>query len=301
MDRLGRSTLAGWLATPERVAGLQVLAEGWRDMDCTVLLAPVAPVHPGFGAHLRRSFLGALGPGASAPARAGLPCPWDPPCALDVFLREQLRAGGDGLPKPYVLAFAQDRGVLAVTLRVFGTACDWFPAAAEALVAGLTGILPWDKAVPGQRGAPAVQARFLAPAPWPEVPEGPLALHLVSPLDDEGVKPDDTRGIAARILSRALRRVDALARWQGLALDDATLSDLTARAHAVQARALHLQAATHDSPNRHGQMRRTRVLTGRIELPALCPDLALLLALACRCQIGRHTNEGLGVIAVEPA
>ena len=301
MDRRGRSTLAGWLATPDRVAGLQALAEGWRDMDCTLLLAPVAPVGAGFGANLRRSFLGALAPGASAPARAGRPCPWDPPCALDVFLREQLRAGGDGLPKPYVLAHAQDRGVLAVTLRVFGTACDWFPAASEALVAGLTGILPWDKAVPGQRGAPMVQDRMVAPAPWAEVPDGPVTLHLLSPMDDEGARPDDTRDIAARILSRAIRRVDALARWQGLALSEAALSDLTAQAHAVRATAQRLTFSTHDSPNRHGQTRRTRVMTGAITLPPLSPDMALLLALACRCHIGRHTNEGLGAVAVGPA
>ena len=123
--------------------------------------------------------------------------------------------------------------------------------------------------MPGQRGTPAVQGQMVAPAPWVEVPGSALTLHLASLMDGEGAKPDDTRDIAARILSRAIRRVDALARWQGLALDDAALLDLTAQGHAVRATAQRQTFTTHDSLNRHGQTRRTRVPTGAITLPPL--------------------------------
>jgi len=109
----------------------------------------------GIGAHLRRSFLGAMGAAASAAAQRGEPCSWDPPCAFDVFCREQLRGPrGDGLPKPYVLQVHPDGGDLIVGLRVIGMANDWYMAAAEAMVAGINTILPWSRLYPGMRSRP---------------------------------------------------------------------------------------------------------------------------------------------------
>ena len=198
MDTVPLTNLARWLAAPDRVERLADLAQGWRDQEVVVTLAPVASADDGFGAHLRRSFLAALAPGASAPARAGRACPWDPPCALDIFLREQLRVGGDGLPKPYVLCWQQTGPQIAVTLRLFGTACDWAPAAAEALVAGLTGILPWPRALPGQHSPPAILDRQMPQLPLPDLPDAPLTLCLITPMDDEGAKTD--RDLAARLL-----------------------------------------------------------------------------------------------------
>lgn len=298
MDALAsRTGLARWLASPDPVEGPEQLAARWHDAEVTLVLAPVVPLDAGFGAHLRRSFLGALAPGASDAARAGQPCPWDPPCALDLFLREQLRSGGDGLPKPYVLFWEQEGPALAVTLRVFGTACDWFPAAAEALAAGLTGILPWDRALPGQTRPPQILTRHMMPTAAVAAPHpGPVTLRLLSPLDDEGAQPG--RDIAAAMLSRAIRRVDAVARWHGLALEEDCTRGLTAAAHALTAAAVRLQRTRRDSPNRQGQARTTRVQTGEIDLPPLPEGLAWILALAERCHIGRHTNEGLGRVAV---
>lgn len=297
-DQSGIGGLADWLAAPERVAGIGDIAQGWRDEEAVFILAPVPSVDWDFGAHLRRSFLAALNPGASPAARSGAPCPWDAPCALDVFLREQLRSGGDGLPKPYVIGWQQEGPALAVTLRVFGTACDWFTAAVEAMTAALQDRLPWDKALTLRHGPPRLLDRRLHPAqPLPMVPEGPLTLRLASPMDDEGANPGQ-RDIAAALLSRAVRRVDAVARWQGLALMDDALRALTASAHAVSAQAVRLTHETRNSPNAKGQRRSTRVLLGEIDLPPLPPGLRLLLALTSRTQLGRHTNEGLGALEV---
>lgn len=294
MERPHRPPLATWLAAPERVTDLNAFSQAWRDLDCQVILHPVGPADSSFGAHLRRSFLAALAPGASPQARAGLPCLWEPPCALDVFLREQLRHKGDGLPKPYVLFWQQQGQVMQVTLRLFGTACDWGPAAFEALTAAMAA-LPWSKAL--HCVPPRLIQRQIAPAPWTDLPDGPLTLQLVTPLDDEGSANRD-RDIAARLLSRGLRRLDALARWQGLSLEDDTLRALTAQAHAVRASATRLQRITYISPNNRNQNRQTRVLVGEMELPALPPELRLALALMTRSHIGRHTNEGLGLISV---
>lgn len=295
------TALADWLANPEPIERLSDLAGLWRDTEVTLIVAPVATCAAGFGAHLRRSFLGALGAGASPAARAGRPCSWDPPCALDVFLREQLRSGGDGLPKPYVLTWRQQGAVLAVTLRVFGTARDWFPAAAEALAAGLTGILPWTQAITDQRTPPMIHSRLLeSPMPIRALPTGPLVLRFESPMDDSGANPRETRDLGSRVLSRAVRRIDALARWQGVALTADTTRVLTLAARDVRAKRVSVRRGMHISPNRHGQNRATEVLTGEIAFPALLDDLRLLLALSERAHMGRHTNEGLGAIALTP-
>ena len=79
------------------------------------------------------------------------------------------------------------------------------------------------------------------------------------------------------------------------------MRDLTAQAHAVTALATRVQRGRRHSPNRLGQSRESQVLTGEIDLPPLTPDMRLLLALACRAHIGRHTNEGLGVIGATSA
>ena len=94
--------------------------------------------------------------------------------------------------------------------------------------------------------------------------------------------------------------MDALARWHGLALAPDATRALTAQAHAVTAVAVRLTEARHASPNAKGQDRLSRVMLGQIDLPPLPPDLRLVLALACRCHLGRHTNEGLGVIGLRP-
>ena len=294
------TAFALWLSSPVRADELMDVAGGWRDQDVTITLSPIAPVDSGFGAHLRRSFLGAMTPGASSAARAGRPCTWDPPCALDIFLREQLRVGGDGLPKPYVLFWRQDGQTLTVTLRVFGTACDWAPAAAEGLVAGLGSILPWAKAVVGQNDSPQILDRRMNSTGLTEVSEGPLTLRILSPMDDEGAKPGAAGDGASRLLSRAIRRVDALARWQGQEMGEDVTRALTASAHQVRARALRLIRQRRQSPNQLGQARVTQVVTGEIDLPPLSFELRVLLSLAQRCHLGRHTNEGLGSFEVVP-
>ena len=294
MDMTARPTLATWLATPDRVASLFAIAENWRDLDCHITLAPLPPAPASFGAHLRRSYLAALAPGASDAARNGQPCPWDPPCALDLFLREQLRVGGDGLPKPYVLFWDQQGQVMQVTLRLFGTACDWSAAAFDAMTAALRD-LPWGKVL--HCPPPVILHRAVSPAPWLDLPNGAVSLRLVSPMDDEGsARPD--RDPAARLLSRALRRVDALARWQGMALEEDAMRALTAQAHQVCVVGCRLAPAQYISPNCKGEKRVSRALVGEIDLPPLSEDLRTLLALAQRCHVGRHTNEGLGRIGL---
>jgi hypothetical protein len=291
---------ARFLAAPAPISAADLLAT-WADREVTVLLdLPPARLPAGFGAHLRRSFLAALGAAASPAARAGLPCTWDPPCALDVFLREQLRHAGDGLPKPYVLFHRAENDRLAVTLRVFGTALDWFPAVAEALVAGLVSILPWARVMPGTTVAPAILDRRLpAPQPPPPLPEGPLVLRLLSPLDMSGENPAGPDDPAARIVGRMLRRVDAVARWQGLALPRDETARLSAAARRLVSPGHDLRTSRHHAPNRRAEARVSPVATGWIGVEGDTALLSPILRVATRTHLGRHTNEGLGVLTWE--
>ena len=295
--------LARCLAAPDRVGSAMALAGAWVDQEVTLTLAGIGPrAPPDLGAHVRRSFLGALGPAASAAARAGAPCPWDPPCALDVFCREQLRFGGDGLPKPYVLCLTRHGDDLAVTLRVFGMANDWFMAAAEALAAGIAGVLPWARVMPGLTGPPAVAGRRIgghriAPA----MPEGAVTLHLLSPVDMSGENPAGPADLGVRLMSRLIRRVDAMARWHGVALDDAALRDLTAAAHRLRSVADATVRGRSHSPNRKRERRDDPTITGSITLAGDFTALGPILQMGVRCHLGRHATEGLGAFRVEVA
>jgi hypothetical protein len=299
MDVAAMTGLALVLSCPGVVGDGFALAEGWADQDIVLRLGGIGHLAPpDLGAHLRRSFLGALGPGGSGPARAGRPCPWDPPCALDVFCREQLRTGGDGLPKPYVLALQAEGRDLLVTLRIFGMANDWAMTAAEALVAGVTGILPWGRVIPGLAERPPVTGRQILPGSlMPQPAPGPLRIRFASPADMSGDNPGGPADPAARLLSRMIRRVDAMARWQGLALSPIARRDLTLAAHGLRGTAS-LTPGRHVSPNRKGQRRDDPVATGWIDLPHLPEPLWPILAISARCHVGRHATEGLGALQI---
>lgn len=290
------TAFARFLAAPEPVSAADLLA-AWVDREAKVVLALPRPRLPdGFGAHLRRSFLAALAHGGSAEARAGRPCPWDPPCALDVFMREQLRLGGDGLPKPYVLFPRLDGGRLTVTLRVFGSALDWFAAAAEALVAGLVSVLPWPKVVPGVTLPEIVDRRLSPLLSPPPLPAGLLVLRLPAPLDMSGARPDGPEDPVARIAARMVRRVDAVARWQGLALPPEETLRLTDLAHRLTSTERHLFPGRYEAPNARAEARANPVVSGWCRVDGDVEGLEPILRLATRTHLGRHTNEGLGVI-----
>lgn len=177
---------------------------------------------------------------------------------------------------------------MVAALRQFGRACDWAPAAAEALVAGPTGTL----APVGQALSPTFYARHLLGAALPEYPNRPLPLTLLSPMDDAGANAKKQVGPAARLLSRGIRRWTPIARWQGLALSDEVHRFLTEAAHVVTALNVRLKAGRRDSPNRHRQERMTQVVSGEIDLPALPDDNRLLLSLGRRCRLGRQRTRG---------
>lgn len=290
-----QTPLAATLARPTYTEVLGDLAQAFTDQTVLFRLencALSAPVD--LGAHLRRSFLGALSGGASAEAQAGAPCSWDPPCALDVFCREQLRGPrGDGLPKPYVILWHKDGYDLIVGVRVFGIAIDWFMIAAEAMALGLRSILPWGRILPGRTDAPHIAERWIEfghPAP---IPSSQKALQIVftSQVD---VGKTDPFVAPHRMLSRLLRRVDGISRWNGVGLTDEAGRALAQHMAGLEYDTSALVQGTYHSPNAKGQKRVNQTVTGPLVVKGDWTSVWPVLAMGQRCNMGRGAVEGLG-------
>ncbi len=282
--------LAGRLAAARVTDSAVQLASEWRDGTVRLRL-PRCRAPDGLGAHLRRSFLGALAAGASDEARRNLPCPWDPPCALDVFLREQMRGPrGDGLPKPYVIFFTAQGQDLVVELRVFGMACGWLDTAAEAMVAGLRDILPWQR-VAGH-APPVISHRQVALQHGVTVRRAParIGLEFLSPVDISGTRQDPGRSIVSRII----RRVSAVSRWQGMVPGPEVTRGATDTLDRLQIDAAGLRPGAYHSPNRKAQRRAHDVCRGVLWVSGDLGPLWPLLLIGERCHAGRAAVEGLG-------
>jgi hypothetical protein len=136
--------LAHRLLTPARRLDLAALTAAWFTSCVELRCRDVAGLarDPAVPGKLRGALGAALAMTASTEARAGHPCPWQPPCALDVLFRRQGRiTPGLELPKPYVLALFPDGADLVLRLTLFGLATDWTEMVAEALVRALRGPL----------------------------------------------------------------------------------------------------------------------------------------------------------------
>jgi hypothetical protein len=199
------SEVARRLATPSRRLTPEALVREWFGARIRVRL-------PGYAAlahdlDLLRRLRGGVGEtlieSASAEAIVGRPCPWDPPCALDILFREQGRAGAHGIPKPYVLAVERHGRDLDVALTLFGFATDWSAAATHALVATVQHRIDWRRQRPGLfLPRPEVSAVTVRAVEGLPVPDPPSAVDLVflTPVNAEGddpTRPGSPRSIRA--------------------------------------------------------------------------------------------------------
>ena len=271
------------------------LASSWFDQTIQVRLAGVAALirNPELTNHLRRSFGGALGAGASpecAATHPPSPCPWEPVCALDVFFREQMRVAGDGLPKPFVMLADTDGPDLLASLRVFGFATDWMPAAEHAFIDALSHRLPWRKI---GVSTPAILDRMVETCEGVETASVPNAVTLdwITPLDAEKIDPSDRGG---SILTRLHRRLNGLARWHDSILP--ALPEDGVREWEMMLETGGLHAPTR-RPSRSGKDRRTfhaPVAMGTLVLRGDLRPFWPLLRLGERCAIGRGAVKGQG-------
>jgi len=299
MDSTLNTPFSEFLASPDQADGVGNLAARWADATVVLRLqgAAVAAGRREFGTHLRRSFLGGLGRCASPQASRNEVCPWDPPCALDVFGREQLRDArfrgdkGDGLPKPYIVGFAKDDGDALVWLRMFGVALDWLPAAEAALILGLREILPWRRV--GLSEAPLIVDRSTQHVAGLSLPPAEDALRLVfmGQVDASGVNVLET---PASLVSRLIRRVDGLARWQQLKLGPEIGQSLSAHCATLDYDVSGLRSSHYKSPNAKKEKRTKSTLVGQMVIRGDLDPVIGILMLGERTGVGRGTVEGLG-------
>jgi hypothetical protein len=131
----------------------------------------------------------------------------------------------------------------------------------------------------------------LAPAP-PD--NAKVRLSFQAPAD---MMPDDFSN-PHRILTRLLRRVDGVSRWNGLGLDNDVGRDLAKALAGYEFDIGMLQAGRHLGPNAKRQKRRKQVMTGsfivRGDIAAIWP----MLVIGERCHLGRGAVEGLGAFRI---
>ncbi len=220
-SRAEPSELARRLLAPAQTVALDEIAGHW-------LAASVEATVPGHGALaddlvVMNRIRGALGrllmSGASDQAIAGEPCPWSPPCALDVLFREQARLGKHGIPKPWVLALDRHGFDLVVRVTLFGIAIEWAAVVAHALASALRHHIDWKERAPmlflpkTEVGRVAIKQvdHILVPRV-----RASTVLEFITPMDSAG---DDPLDRPATVIGRLARHVDLLARWMDLEID----------------------------------------------------------------------------------
>jgi CRISPR-associated endoribonuclease Cas6 len=290
------SEVARRLTTPSRRLALEALAREWFG-------ARIAARIPGYGAlahdlDLLRRLRGGLGEvlleGASAEAIAGRPCPWDPPCTLDILFREQGRAGAHGIPKPYVLAAERRGRDLVVVLTLFGFAANWSAAATHALLATVQHRIDWRGQRPDlflpRHSVDMVTVRAVEGLPLPDLPPA-VDLVFLTPVNAEG---DDPFERPSTLLARLARRVEGLARWQ----DAAIAADWPALASAWREASYDLgQLRRAAIVRRSGRERRDFTIgaaEGVLRITELPAELWPLLVIGSETHIGKGASEGFG-------
>ncbi len=223
-------SIGGWLRSPSESVDLATFRERFQARRIRVRLAGLAAAarEPALMGRLRGALGEVLLRTASPEAAAGRPCPWNPPSAFEALFRKQGRmTAGTDFPSPWVLAVEPRRGgALDVTMTLFGAACEWAPAAAEALVESC-GRVDWRDAAGVFVPAMTIIGRKLEQVAIDDQRSTCPALELefLSPLVVSSQDPIEAPGAAFKSFGL---RLEGLARWHGLTLAAADWSAIKA-------------------------------------------------------------------------
>lgn len=289
--------MARRLLTPAARVPLDQFATHW-------VTAMVKATVPGHGAvsgdvkllnRIRGAFGRRLMAGASVEAIAGQPCPWQPPCALDVLFREQARLEGrHGIPKPWVLALDRHGLDLIVRLTLFGFSIDWAGVAGHALAEALRDHVDFKEGAPSLF-LPKPEVGHLAiteiSAPTPR-PQPAVVLDFLTPLDAAG---DDPLDRPASIIGRLARRLDLMARWMDVEID-ADWRGLAELWNSLDYDVASLARASLDSRSGRDRQRRFQrdLIVGALAVYGDLAPLWPILALGQLTHAGRGATAGLG-------
>lgn len=286
------------LATPAGQLSLDDLCGRWFTGTglFTVRLSDGLASDPALPGKLRGGWGRQLLAGASAPAAAGQPCPWDPPCAYDVLFRERPLLKGMEMPKPFLFAGQAGGSDIAwLRLTLFGFASDLLDIAADALVRALS--VGLDLPGAGRQPVPVLHRQLLSDdsLSLPPVPDAvTLRFHTPLCLRRGGATLTGTDLLPALVTSLG-NRISALARWQDTELlaDWAALRDHAAALSVDTGGLRPIQWQRGSARQDHGPL----PMGGLIGDLPLSGDLAPLWPLLClgeTCHAGSHTAQGLG-------
>ncbi len=290
------------LATPAGQLSLADLCGRWFTGTglFTVRLPGVLASDPALPGKLRGGWGRQLLAGASAPAAAGQPCPWDPPCAYDVLFRERPLLKGMEMPKPFLFAGqAGGSDIALLRLTLVGFASDLLDIAADALVRALS--IGLDLPGAGRQPVPVLHRQLLSDdsLSLPPVPDAvTMRFHTPLCLRRGGATLTGADLLPALVTSLG-NRLSALARWQD--------SELLADWAALRDHAAHLRVDTSGLTPVSWQRGSARQDHGPLPMGGLIGDLHLsgdlaplwpLLCLGETSHAGSHTAQGLGRYAL---
>jgi CRISPR-associated endoribonuclease Cas6 len=209
------------LENPTGAITLPELSRQWSSCDITIRVAGASKLtgDPAFPGRVRGAFGAQLMDGASREAIAGEPCPWNPPCAFEILFRKQGRMGaGFDYPAPWVILVDATASDLLVTLRLFGFATEFVPAAAEALTAAASKRLD----LAGDTGffipKPVIVSRRIHPFNGLQLPRGEsrIEMEFLTPVAMSSNSPIER---PQSLFSALAQRTAGLARWHDARLE----------------------------------------------------------------------------------
>jgi CRISPR-associated endoribonuclease Cas6 len=292
-------TIGNLLRRPTGTVDLREFAENLAAHSISYRLAGLASAVRDLA--LLGRIRGALGDellrGASPQSAQGAPCPWEPPCAFEALFRKQGRmTQGSDFPSPWVLSLAPHRDDLLVRMSLFGIACEWGSAAAEALTIVLMERVDWKEATGGFAPAPRIASRKVEATTVPtNSATHQLILDFMSPLVISS--RNGTEDPRPAFMSFGLR-LEGIARWHGL-----SLAQVDWRAMAGMLNALTWEwedvvpVAWHRGSRRQDKWITMRGVIGRLVVSGAAlddPQLSALFRLGALIHVGADIAFGCG-------
>ena len=294
-----------FLVHPPEKAGVHDIFSCWQQRDILIEIPieaiPFQLERSEFHA-LPGRIRGALGQklmeGASAQALSGGECPWNPPCALDVFFRCQFKmTGGLELPRPFNISVVCEDNSYFVKLSLFGEAVQYVEVMAECLTASLKrGVFFENRGITPL----TVANRLIIDAPLYYVDDLPFsaAMNFLSPFcqrnnNELEIKPDS-------LLVGLLGRIKGIALWHGIEFD-IIWKNAKAKFRDVQwdtSHLLHVKWQRYSSR----QIGRTIPMEGMIGPLLMRGDLRSIIPILLigeRIGVGAHTAHGMGQYFIE--
>lgn len=286
------------LRAPAETLDLDGFAAVFHTRRIEYLLPGLAPHarDPGLAGRIRGAFGDVLVEASSPESAAGMPCPWDPPCAFEALFRKQGRmTPGSDFPSPWVISLDPRHGDLTVTLTLFGFATEWAPAAAEMLAIALCRRVDWRGRTELFVPRVEIARRRLLGLDGVRQRAGeetePLTLDFLSPLVSSGASVDLAPAAAFSALGF---RLEGIARWHGATLSAVDWAGIAAALRRAEWTWLSVERVTWSRGSRRQDNKRIPMtgITGRLLLEGEPQDIELIAPLV---RLGEHTHVGADI------